>query len=66
MAIEKPINTLHNQINKIREYKKMIMMSNRSGEEKREALDRLTESENNMLNNIRELHRRAAEMNKQD
>jgi len=66
MAIEKPINNLHNQLTKIREYKRMIMASNRSAEEKREALDRLTESENNMLDNIKELNRRAVEINKQD
>jgi hypothetical protein len=66
MAIEKPINTLHNQITKLREYKRMIMASKRSDEEKREAIDRLNESENKMLDNIRGLHRRAVEINKQD
>jgi hypothetical protein len=42
------------------------MASNRNAEEKREALDQLTESENNMLDNIRDLNRRAVEINKQD
>jgi len=66
VAIEKPINNLHNQLTKLRDYKKLIMASNRTAEEKREALDRLTESENNMLNNIKDLNRRAVEINKQD
>jgi hypothetical protein len=66
IAIEKPINNLHNQLTKLRDYKKLIMASNRNAEEKREALDRLTESENNMLNNIKDLNRRAVEINKQD
>ena len=66
IAIEKPINNLHNQLTKLRDYKKLIMASNRTAEEKREALDRLTESENNMLNNIKDLNRRAVEINKQD
>ena len=66
IAIEKPINNLHNQLTKLRDYKKIIMASNRNAEEKREALDRLTESENNMLNNIKDLNRRAVEINKQD
>jgi hypothetical protein len=64
VAIEKPINNLHNQLTKLRDYKKIIMASNRTAEEKREALDRLTESENNMLNNIKDLNRRAVEINK--
>jgi hypothetical protein len=66
IAIEKTINNLHNQLTKLRDYKKLIMASNRTAEEKREALDRLTESENNMLNNIKDLNRRAVEINKQD
>jgi hypothetical protein len=66
VAIEKTINNLHNQLTKIREYKKLIIASNRSAEEKREAIDKLTESENNMLNNIKDLNRRAVEINKQD
>jgi hypothetical protein len=66
IAIEKTINNLHNQLTKLRDYKKLIMASNRNAEEKREALDRLTESENNMLNNIKDLNRRAVEINKQD
>jgi len=66
IAIEKTINNLHNQLTKLRDYKKIIMASNRNAEEKREALDRLTESENNMLNNIKDLNRRAVEINKQD
>ena len=66
VAIEKTINNLHNQLTKLRDYKKLIMASNRTSEEKREALDRLTESENNMLNNIKDLNRRAVEINKQD
>jgi hypothetical protein len=66
IAIEKTINNLHNQLTKLRDYKKLIMASNRTAEEKREALDKLTESENNMLNNIRDLNRRAVEINKQD
>jgi hypothetical protein len=66
VAIEKPINNLHNQLTKLRDYKKLIMASNRTAEEKREALDRLTESENNMLDNIKDLNRRAVEINKQD
>ena len=60
------INNLHNQLTKLRDYKKLILASNKNGEEKREALDRLTESENNMLNNIKDLNRRAVEINKQD
>ena len=64
VAIEKPINNLHNQLTKLRDYKRIIMASNRTAEEKREALDRLTESENNMLNNIKDLNRRAVEINK--
>jgi hypothetical protein len=42
------------------------MASNRTAEEKREALDRLNVSENNMLNNIKDLNRRAVEINKQN
>jgi len=66
IAVEKTINNLHNQLTKLRDYKKLIMASNRTSEEKREALDRLTESENNMLNNIKDLNRRAVEINKQN
>ena len=63
MAVDKPVNNLHNQITKLREYKKMIMNSNRTPEEKREAIDRLNESENNMLDNVKQLHKRAVEIN---
>jgi hypothetical protein len=66
VAIEKTINNLHNQLTKLRDYKKLIMASNKTAEEKRESLDQLTESENNMLNNIKDLNRRAVEINKQD
>jgi acetolactate synthase regulatory subunit len=66
VAIEKSINNLHNQLTKLRDYKRIIIASNRTAEEKREALDRLNESENNMLNNIKDLNRRAVEINKQD
>jgi CBS domain containing-hemolysin-like protein len=64
MAIEKPINSLHNQLTKLRNYKKAIMASNKTPEEKREAIDKLNRSENNMLNNIKDLNRRAVEINK--
>jgi hypothetical protein len=63
MAVDKPVNNLHNQITKLREYKKAIMNSNRTPEEKREAIDRLNESENNMLDNVKQLHKRAVEIN---
>jgi hypothetical protein len=63
IAVDKPVNNLHNQITKLREYKKAIMSSNRTPEEKREAIDRLNESENNMLDNIKQLHKRAIELN---
>jgi hypothetical protein len=63
IAIEKTVSNLHNQLNKIREYKRLISMSNKSPEEKREDLDRLTDSENNMLNNIKQLQKRAVEIN---
>jgi len=63
MAVDKSVNNLHNQITKLREYKKAIMNSNRTPEEKREAIDRLNESENNMLDNVKQLHKRAVEIN---
>lgn len=62
LAISPFMNELHNDINELREYKKMIMSSNRSPEEKREALDRLTEAENNLLNGINDIKRRAVEI----
>ena len=66
IAVESVVNNLHNQITKLREYKRLITASNRSPEEKREALDKIIKSENNMLDNIKQLNKRAVEINKQD
>ena len=66
IAIESVVNNLHNQITKLREYKRLITASNRSPEEKREALDKIIKSENNMLDNIKQLNKKAVEINKQD
>lgn len=63
LAIAPAVNNLHNQINKIRNYKKIILQSNRSPEEKRAAVDRLTEAENRVLNSVKKLEAKAIEVN---
>jgi hypothetical protein len=63
LAIAPAINNLHNQINKLRDSKKLIMRSNRSPEEKRAALDRLTAAENRVLNSVKKLEAKAIEIN---
>jgi hypothetical protein len=66
IAVAPTVNNLHNQLTKLREYRKKIAASDMTPNEKREALDGLSESENNMLSNIKDLHRQAIEINKQD
>jgi hypothetical protein len=66
LAVAPTVNNLHNQLTKLREYRKKITASDMTANEKREALDGLSESENNMLSNIKDLHRQAIEINKQD
>lgn len=66
IAVAPTVNNLHNQLNKLRQYRKQVMNSDMSPKEKRETLDGLTESENNMLSNIKELYKQALEINKQD
>jgi hypothetical protein len=66
IAVAPTVNTLHNQLNKLRQYRKQVLSSDMSPEEKRETIDGLTESENNMLANIKELYKQALEINKQD
>jgi hypothetical protein len=63
LAIAPAINNLHNQINKLRDSKKLIMRSNRSPEEKRAALDRLTAAENRVLSSVKKLEAKAIEIN---
>jgi hypothetical protein len=63
LAIAPAINNLHNQINKLRDSKKLIMRSNRSPEEKRAALDKLLAAENRMLNSVKKLEAKAIEIN---
>jgi hypothetical protein len=63
LAIAPAINNLHNQINKLRDSKKLIMRSNRSPEEKRAALDKLLAAENRVLNSVKKLEAKAVEIN---
>ena len=63
LAIAPAINNLHNQINKLRDSKKLIMRSNRSPEEKRAALDKLLAAENRVLNSVKKLEAKAIEIN---
>ena len=64
LAIAPAMNDLHNQINKLRNYKQQITGSDMSPEEKRIALDEIVAAENEMLNDINELKRTAIEINK--
>jgi hypothetical protein len=66
LAVAPSVNNLHNQLTKLRQYKKQILASGMTPEEKREALDSLSDSENNMLSNIKDLHRQALEINNQN
>lgn len=61
IGIAPAVNTLHNQVNKLRDAKKAIINSNKSAEEKRELLDKITANESNMLSRVRDLERRALE-----
>jgi hypothetical protein len=63
LAIAPAINNLHNQINKLRDSKKLIMRSNRSPEEKRAAIDRLSAAENRVLSSVKKLEAKAIEIN---
>lgn len=65
-AVAPVVSNLHSQLTKLRQYRKQIVASSMTPEEKREALDGLSESENNMLSNIKDLHRQALQINKQD
>ena len=62
LAIAPAVNSLHNQVNKIREAKKAIINSNKSPEEKRTILDNLTANETKLLGNVRDIHRKALEV----
>jgi len=61
IGIAPAVNALHNQVNKLRDVKKSIINSNKSAEEKRELLDKITANESNMLSRVRDLERKALE-----
>lgn len=62
IGIAPSVNALHNQVNKMRDMKKSVLNSNKSPEEKRELLDQLTANETKMLSRVRDLERRALEL----
>jgi hypothetical protein len=62
LGVAPAINALHNQVNKMRDVKKAILNSNKSAEEKRAILDDLNANETRLLSNVRELHRKAIEL----
>lgn len=62
IGIAPSVNALHNQVNKMRDMKKSVINSNKSQEEKRKLLDDLTANETKMLSRVRDLERRALEL----
>ena len=63
LGVAPRVNQLHTMLTRLRQQKEFVLKSNRSPEEKRIALDNITDKENKMLDNIRELHKRAIEHN---
>jgi hypothetical protein len=63
LGVAPRVNQLHTMLTRLRQQKEFILKSNRSPEEKRVALDNILDKENRMLDNIRQLHRRAIEHN---
>ena len=63
LGVAPRVNQLHTMLTRLRQQKEFIMKSNKTPEEKRIALDNITAKENRMLDNIRQLHRRAIEHN---
>jgi hypothetical protein len=63
LGVAPRVNQLHTMLTRLRQQKEFILKSNRSPEEKRIAIDNIMAKENRMLDNIRQLHKRAIENN---
>jgi hypothetical protein len=63
LGVAPRVNQLHTMLTRLRQQKEFILKSNRSPEEKRIAIDNIMAKENRMLDNIRQLHKRAIEHN---